>query len=488
MIRSLSSFRVHQTQPHPFRWVIASLREIKPTFIFIIGLFCFAGVPTVSHARVDNLYQQHCAVCHGAQGEGGLGGSLVNGDYQYRPNDQAWAQVIRDGLPDMGMQGFSDVLSEKEIRSMVVYLRELETRAQREPTGRFRAGVIDTDQLSYRLQEVVDNPNRMWGVSFFPDGTPIVTEIDGAVRVLQADGTLGPPLEGTPDVVRKGQGGMLDVAVHPEVEENGWIYLAFSDGEGQDSITSVVRGRIDGNTWTDTQTVYQADPVFRSSRGVHFGTRIVFRDGDVYFAIGDRGRQNEAQDLNRPNGKIHRVNEDGTVPEDNPFRNEGLDTIWSTGHRNPQALAFRPGTDELWSTEHGPRGGDELNLVEKGKNYGWPRVTHGINYNGTPITEHTDLPGLEPPVLHWTPSIAVCGMSFVNGEVYPEWEGDLLVGGLRAQVIERLRIRDGKIAEQEIILKDQGRVRDIKTAPDGTLYVILEGNGSRLVRLIPVRA
>lgn len=444
-------------------------------------------IPLATSARVNDLYQQHCAVCHGAQGEGGLGGSLIDGNHQHGPGDEAWARVIRDGLPDLGMQGFSDQLNEEEIRAMVVYLRELEERANRAPATRAVGGVVETDRLYYRMETLVENPNEMWGVSFLPSGHYIVTEFKGPVRGMNADGTLRDPIAGTPEVVQKGQGGMLDVAVHPEYAKNGWVYLAYSDGQNGESMTSVVRGRIRENRWVDEEVVYRADSRFRDRQGRHFGSRIVFRDGDVYFSIGDRGRQNDAQNLRHPSGKIHRLRDDGTIPPDNPFRHEGLPTIWSTGHRNPQALAFRPGTGELWSTEHGPRGGDELNRILPGRNYGWPKVTHGINYNGTPITEHTELPGLEPPVLHWTPSIAVCGMAFVDGRVYPEWSGDLLVGGLRAQVIERLRLQGNQVVEREVVLKDQGRIRDIKTSPDGFIYVILEGNGSRLVRLLPHR-
>ncbi|MDA3873809.1 MAG: PQQ-dependent sugar dehydrogenase, partial [Kiritimatiellae bacterium] len=370
----------------------------------------------------------------------------------------------------------------------VVYMRELETRARPPARPTTDGDVYTTQHQRFTLETITKNPAKMWGVSFLPDGWKIVTEIDGPVRLINPEGTLQPPLANTPEIVRRGQGGMLDVAVHPDYADNGWVYLSFSEGEGDQCITSVVRGRIRDNRWIDEEVIYRADPRFRSGAGVHFGTRIVFRGGYVYFAIGDRGAKEQAQDLARPNGKIHRVHEDGRIPEDNPFAGqEALPTVWSYGHRNPQALAFHPETDELWSTEHGPRGGDELNRILPGRNYGWPKVTHGVNYNGTPITEHTGLPGLEPPVWHWTPSIAVCGMAFADADTYPAWKQDVLVGGLRAQVLERLRI-DGEntVVEREVILKDKGRVRDVKTGLDGHLYLILEDNGSALVRLLPV--
>ncbi|MGA0369529.1 MAG: PQQ-dependent sugar dehydrogenase, partial [Kiritimatiellia bacterium] len=261
---------------------------------------------------------------------------------------------------------------------------------------------------------------------------------------------------------------------------------AFAEGEENQALTTVVRGRVRENRWVDQEVIFRADEKFRSAAGVHFGTRIAFHQGYLFFSIGDRGAQQLAQDPGRPNGKIFRLHDDGRIPADNPSMGKNaLPGIWSTGHRNPQALTFRPGTDELWSTEHGPRGGDELNRILPGRNYGWPTVTHGMNYNGTPITEHTSLPGLEDPVWYWTPSIATCGMAFADVAVYPGWEGDLILGGLRAEVLERLRLKYGKVEEREIILKDQGRVRDVKTGPDGLLYVILEANGSRLVRLVP---
>jgi glucose/arabinose dehydrogenase len=220
------------------------------------GLLCFLTVlPTVSSAKINDLYKQHCAVCHGDRGEGGLGGSLIDGKYQYGPGDEEWANVIRDGLPELGMQGFADQLNEEQIRAMVVYLLELQARANRAPATQTNRGVIQTDRLSYRIETVLKNPNRMWGVSFLPTGQYLVTEIDGAVRGMNADGTLRDPIQGTPEVVRKGQGGMLDVAVHPEYAQNGWVYLAFSDGEGGESMTSVVRGRIQNNQWVDEEVV-----------------------------------------------------------------------------------------------------------------------------------------------------------------------------------------------------------------------------------------
>jgi len=416
-----------------------------------------------------------------------MGGSLVDGEWKHTTNDEERARVIREGLPDFNKAGFAETLDEREIRALVIYLRELRETADQTPPPRPDSGVVRTRYHGYRMEVLTRSDQNMWGLDFLPGGRMIVTEIDGPVRIIEADGTAGPPLEGTPAVVRHGQGGMLDVAVHPGYAENGWIYLSFADGQGRSSMTAVVRGRIRDGAWVDQETLFRAREDDRRNAAVHFGSRLALRDGYLFFTIGDRGAKQQAQDLNRPNGKVFRLKDNGEVPDDNPFAGRTpYAGIWSYGHRNAQALAFRPGTDELWSTEHGPRGGDELNRILPGRNYGWPVVTHGMNYNGTPITAETERAGLESPFWHWTPSIAVCGMAFVSGDRFTAWKGDLLVGGLRAEVVERIRLGADDLEQREVILQGQGRVRDVRCGPDGLLYLILEGRGSRLVRLTPV--
>jgi glucose/arabinose dehydrogenase len=452
-------------------------------FVFSSSVFAQSNI---GRGKAQQLYQIHCAVCHGNRGQGGLGGSLIEGKADYAPDDESKARVIREGIEGMDMQGFADRLSEKEIRSLVIYIRELKALQDAVPPKNVADGVYESQRQRFRLETVAENPKNMWGLTFMPDGRFLATEINGNLRFISKDGTLQAPVSGTPKIARRGQGGLLDVALDPEYQENGWVYLVFAEGSGNSSMTSLVRGKIFDNTWKNEEVLFKAKPEHYRNAGVHFGSRIVFQDDYVFFSIGDRGAQDQAQSLQHPNGKIYRLHRDGRIPKDNPFVDSSpYPGIWSYGHRNPQALAFRPGTDELWSTEHGPRGGDELNRIVKGKNYGWPKVTFGMNYNGTPITEHTSLPGLEAPVWHWTPSIAVCGMAFSSTDLYPDWKGDLFVGGLRSQVIERLRIGENGIEEREIIFKDQGRVRDIKQGPDGSLYVILEGSGSRLIRIQP---
>lgn len=291
----------------------------------------------------------------------------------------------------------------------------------------------------------------------------------------------------------------MDVELHPDFAQNGWVYLAFSDPAttGNAAMTKVVRGRIKDARWTDQETIFQARPESYLPGPLHFGCRLVFTPKDaqgnthLFFAIGERGRGDHAQDLTRPNGKIHRVRDDGAIPDDNPFNtpdqtSKGVyATIWSYGHRNPQGLVL-DAAGNLWDTEHGPRGGDELNLVAKGANHGWPLVSFGINYNGAPLRTPWPEPGqnFAMPTFLWTPSIGACGLDIVRGKAFPKWEGDFVAGGLSGTNVDRLRVRDGAVTEREELVHGQGRVRDVATAPDGTVYVVLN-MPDRIVRLVP---
>ena len=341
------------------------------------------------------------------------------------------------------------------------------------------------------MEVVNDEVKEPWAVAFLPDGRFLVTEKAGPVVMLDRDGKKIAAIKGTPKSVVHGQGGMMDVAVHPDFANNGWVYLAFAEGEEKNgrmhSLTTIVRGRINDNTWQEEQVIWRGADEFRAAPGVHFGSRIVFRDGYVFFVIGERGGMMQVQDVTRPNGKIFRLYEDGRVPQDNPFvdTKDAEPGIWSYGHRNPQGLAFDTRNGDLYSTEHGPRGGDEFNLILPGRNYGWPVITHGMNYNGTPITGKTAREGMEQPVIYWTPSIAACGLAFYDGDVFPRWKHDFFAGGLKSQELRRLRVQDRKVVEQEVVLKGSGRVRDVKMAPDGYLYVVFN-DPDKLVRLVPV--
>ena len=480
------------------------MRNFLPVFITLSGL-ASAQTP-----KVEALYGQYCAGCHGAKFEGGQGGSLVDGEWKHGSTDAEIFKSIAKGNLQLGMNPWESVLTGDQIRSLVIFLRENEKKTLAKgmdfPTPS-PDKVTKTELESYRIETLVDKGlKNPWAIAFLPDGRKLVTEKAGQLRIITADGKLDPAkVEGIPAVIEHGQGGLLEVAPHPDYANNGWVYLGLSDGtrekgeDGKDKvrcITAVVRGRIKDHQWTDQQWIYRPDPKFRSSAGVHFGTRFVFDKGYIYFVVGERGGLMEVQDLSLPNGKIHRLHDDGRVPEDNPFvkTKDALPSIWTYGHRNPQGLAMDPRDGSLYDTEHGPRGGDELNLVLPGRNYGWPVVTLGMNYNGMPmsypgpdektILSVTEKEGMENPLAYWLPSIAVCGLDFYSGEKFPKWKNDLLVGALAQQEVRRLRIVDKKVVSQEIILKNIGRVRDVAAGPDGLIYVILNGP-DRLVRLVP---
>ncbi len=463
------------------------------------GLFAFGISPLVSVAaevenmRVPQIYQTYCASCHGREHEGGLGGSLADGVWKHGDSDEEIFQSIKVGNVDLGMDPWEGVLSDEQIRGLVIYLREreqeFEFRERKFPTPS-PDQVATTDRHNYRTEIVADGLDIPWSIAFLPDGRYLIAERPGPLRVIEADGTVNEPVRRTPRVVHHGQGGMMEVALHPDFEENGWIYLAYSDGTDRrgnvSTMTTLARGRIVDNEWTDNEELWRADREFYTRSGLHFGTRIVFQDGYVFFVIGDRGGWHVSQDLSNPSGNVFRLHDDGRIPEDNPFvgRDDALPEIWSYGHRNPQGLAFDLRNGDLYSTEHGPRGGDEFNHIQRGLNYGWPVVTHGMNYDGTPITEKTEAPGMEPPVIEWTPSIAACGLAVCCGTAFPNWRHDFFAGGLASQELRRLRVQDRQVVEEEIVVKGAGRIRDVRFGPTGNLYLVIN-DPHRVLRLLP---
>jgi len=348
------------------------------------------------------------------------------------------------------------------------------------------ADVIDTEEHSIFVEDVVEGLGVPWGVAFLPNGNVLITEREGPVRIVE-DGILREdPIANAPEVVVRNQGGMLDVTLHPNYEDNGWIYLSFAKpGPANGTVTSLERMRLEGYEFVDREEIYTGNEF--TERGHHFGGRIAFDDdGYLYFTIGDRGEQDKSQDLTLSNGNVFRLNDDGSIPEDNPFvGQDGLDEIYSYGHRNIQGMAVHPETGEIWTNEHGARGGDELNNPKAGNNYGWPEITHGVNYDGSPITPDTARAGMEQPVYHWTPSIAPSGMAFVTGNRYPNWTGDILNGALKFQLISRIEIEDGEYAHEERILEGIGRIRDVEMGPDGYIYFTNETEGT-LSRIVPV--
>lgn len=332
------------------------------------------------------------------------------------------------------------------------------------------------------LAEGLESP---WSIAFLPDGRILIAERPGRLRIFE-NGTLLPDaVAGLPSIWAHGQGGLLDVVLHPNYETNGWIYLAYATNEGNVGNTAIARARLVGNQLTDLEEIFRGNPF--TSLQYHFGTRIVFEDDNtLFFTIGDRGVMDNAQKLENHNGKVLRIKDDGSIPDDNPFtdRPDVKPEIWNFGHRNIQGMALHPITGELWTHEHGPRGGDEINIEQKAANYGWPRATFGINYNGTIISKDTSLPGMVDPIHYWVPSIAPCGMTFVTSDLYPKWKNNLLVGALAGMQIQRLVLDGDKVIHTEKLLLNFARFRDIRQGPDGYLYALTEGPGL-FFRIIP---
>ncbi|MCX7891825.1 MAG: PQQ-dependent sugar dehydrogenase [Burkholderiales bacterium] len=351
------------------------------------------------------------------------------------------------------------------------------------------AQTVQTEDYAVRVITLARGLDHPWGLAFLPDGRMLVTERAGRLRIVGADGKLEPkPVSGVPAVEEFGQGGLLDVALHPKFRENGLVYLTFA-ARGPGGVgTEVVRGRLEGRDLLDVKTIFRAEP--KSGGGRHFGSRLVFdRDGLLYVTLGDRGEQDRAQKLDDHAGKIVRITDDGRVPEDNPFRGRAgaKPEIYSLGNRNVQGAALHPRTGILWAHEHGPQGGDEVNVIRAGTNYGWPVITYGVNYGtGTKIGEGTEKPGMAQPLWKWVPSIAPSGMAFYEGDRFPKWQGDLFVGALRERMLVRLKLDGEKVVKEERMLRDAlGRIRDVRSGPDGFLYLLTDSSDGALVRLEP---
>ncbi len=346
-----------------------------------------------------------------------------------------------------------------------------------------------SERHSYRVVTVADGLANPWGMAFLPGGDILVTERPGRLRVIR-NGKLDPqPVAGVPEVRAQGQGGLLDVVLHPNFASNRLVYLSYSKPGPKGATTAVARGRFEGNRLANVQDIFVADAW--STAGQHFGSRMVFdRNGYLYVTIGDRGNMKNGQDRSNHTANTLRLHDDGRVPKDNPFvgQSGARAEIFTYGNRNIQGMAVHPQTGQVWGNEHGPRGGDEINVLRAGRNYGWPVVTHGVNYNGSPITERTSAPGIEPPVLHWTPSIAPSGMAFYTGNAFPQWRGNVFNGALAGMHVRRVVLDGTRVVSQEKLLDGYGkRIRDVRNGPDGFLYLLVDDSRAPVLRLEPVR-
>jgi glucose/arabinose dehydrogenase len=357
-----------------------------------------------------------------------------------------------------------------------------QAQAPRSPTPAPMKGAV-------RVETVARGLEHPWALAFLPDGRMLVTERPGQLRIVAPDGRVSGPLSGVPKVLARGQGGLLDVTLDPRFADNRLVYLSYAEpGEGGTAGTAVARGRLGEGRLEDVRVIYQQQPKVKGAN--HFGSRLVFaRDGTLFVTQGERfDYRDQAQDLSSDLGKIVRINPDGSVPRDNPFvdRPGVRPEIWSYGHRNIQSAALHPQTGQLWTVEHGARGGDELNRPEAGKNYGWPVISYGVHYSGAKIGKGTAKPGMEQPIYYWDPVIAPSGMTFYIGEEFPAWQGSILIGSLRPGLLVRLALEDGRVTREERYLGDlDARIRDVRQGPDGQLYLLTDSRDGRLLRVLP---
>lgn len=374
----------------------------------------------------------------------------------------------------------------KSFLFIVVTLLPLLTSAAKVQT---QSLIIQSDKQAFRVSTLTRGLENPWSMAFLPDGRMLVTERAGRMRILDKHFKLDPtPIEGLPDIVARGQGGLFDVVLHPDFSSNGWIYWSYNAPGPGGWGTALARGKLQGHRMIDVQVLFSMEPKTRS--GQHFGGRIVFdKTGHLFLTLGDRGDKERAQYLNDHAGSVLRLHDDGRVPYDNPFvkKNEAKPEKWTLGNRNIQGAAIHPQTGALWTHEHGPQGGDEINVLFAGRNYGWPVITHGVNYGiGTKIGEGQVKSGMEQPSYIWTPSIAPSGMAFVKGNKFINWDGNILVGALRDQSLVRLELDGDKVLREERMLKGQvGRIRDVRLGPDGLIYLLTDAADGALLRLEP---
>ncbi|MEM8637254.1 MAG: PQQ-dependent sugar dehydrogenase [Cyanobacteria bacterium P01_G01_bin.54] len=351
--------------------------------------------------------------------------------------------------------------------------------------------------LDLKMVTVLDGLEHPWGIAWLPEGEVLITERPGRLRIARA-GMLDPtPISGIPDILAEGQGGLLDIALHPDFAENQWVYFSYAHGTINANRTRIARAQFDGETLSDWQVIFEVSQT--KSRAQHFGSRLVWLpDGTLLASIGDGGNppvelsgeliRQQAQNQGSHLGKVIRLNDDGSIPGDNPFVDDAdaAPEVWSYGHRNIQGLAVDPATDEIWATEHGARGGDEVNRLEVGENYGWPVATHSREYSGGLISPETSLPGMLDPKVIWTPSIAPSGLAIYRGEAFPAWQGNLFAGALVSQEVRRLEVDEAGNVVNETAIAIGQRVRDVRQGPDGLLYVLTDEPNGQLIRLEPI--
>lgn len=437
-----------------------------------------AGMSTAAAGGAKTPFEEHCVSCHGPTAEAFLQRQWKDGNSRLD-----FMRAMREGVAGVSKHSFKDKLSENQIFEIADYLIKIQEKQKDKIIldEALTSNRFSSEGMRLRLDTVLRGLESPWGMVFLPNNDLIFTEKGGTIWRLDTKGRKT-EIKGAPKVSSDGQGGLLDVELHPRFSENKLIYFTYSKikpGGGNEFTTAVLRARLEGDQLADARDIFVAEP-YASTRH-HYGSRMEFGpDGLLYVSVGERGKENVfPQDLKTAPGKIHRITDDGSIPKDNPFLNTpgAVPSVWSYGHRNPQGLAFQPGSSTLWEHEHGPRGGDELNIIQKAANYGWPVVSYGTHYDGRSFTDKTKSEGILEPINYWVPSIAPCGMAFVTGDRYPGWKGNLMVGSLRFRYLNRCVLENNKVVKQELLLKNIGRVRCVAMSRDGYLYVSVEEPG-----------
>jgi glucose/arabinose dehydrogenase len=435
----------------------------------------------------EKIYTQYCASCHGEKVE-----AFVDRKWKHGNTKAELIASISNGYSDMGMPTWKETLSKKDIEKLAdLIVENLAGVEQYKFANKPSSNVFSSEGMTVSLDTIATGFDSPWGFAQLPNRDYLISDRSGTLYLVDQKRNKT-AIKGTPEVMAKGQGGLLDIALHPQFEQNGWVYLSYSKfkKEGGLTLTStgIVRGKIKNNQWVESQDIFESLPYTKTFH--HYGSRIAFdKKGFLFFSVGERGMEKDfPQFTDNDNGKIHRLHDDGTVPKDNPF--VGKDpakfhpSIFSYGQRNPQGLTLNPFTGAIWETEHGPRGGDEINIIQSGRNYGWPVISYGINYDGKPITNISKKEGMEQPISYFIPSIAPSGLTFVNSDKYPAWKGNLMIGSLRFNYLNRCVIKDNKVVSQEKVLVNLGRMRNVKLGADGYLYVGTENPGM-VFRLMP---
>ena len=430
-------------------------------------------------------YKNLCGSCHGEKMD-----AFVDRTWKHGSTTDNLFKGIKQGYSDKGMPAFESIIPDDQIVALSDYIAGGINRLKQYNFGTAlpTSNVFTSEDQNIKLDTIVKGVASPWGFTFLPSGEILMTEKSGKIYRVDKSMHL---ISGLPEVLAEGQGGLLDIILHPNFKKNQLIYISYSAVKREEGATlgttAIMCAKLNGDKLEEQKVIFEALPYSKTRH--HYGSRMVFgKDGFLYFSVGERGNEKvNPQSLTNDLGKIHRITDEGKVPADNPFVNTpgAKPTIFGYGNRNPQGLLLNNSNGQIWEIEHGPRGGDEINIISAGKNYGWPVICYGINYDNKIISDKTAKEGMEQPLHYWLPSIAPSGMTFVEGDRYKAWKGDLMVGSLRFKYLNRCKMKDGKVVGEELLLKNIGRVRDVIMGPDGYLYISVENPGF-IFKLLPV--